>query len=176
MRDVRPVRVNRTIRWMASLAVATLLVGGGIAVGANLTSSGQTQASLKLVSNQTISSHTIGRLHLLRRLLRVGGEHGQITFKTKKGSRTVAFERGLVQSATSGTVVVKAADGTTMTWHLASKTVVVRVKAHNRKIHIRKIRAVTRASASALATGQRVFVVGAVVGGADNARLIIIRG
>jgi hypothetical protein len=109
--------------------------------------------------------HARGLL-LLRRLLRVGGEHGQITFKTKKGSRTVAFERGLVQDASSSSVVVKAADGTAMTWNLTSKTVIVRVKD----------RAKTRASASALAAGQRVFLVGAVVGGADNARLIIIRG
>ena len=174
MHDVRPARTNRTIRWMAGLATAAVLVGGGVALGANLTASGQSQASLRLVSSQAISNnaftgvgqHHVGRLRFLRRLLRSGAEHGQITFKTKKGTRTVAFERGLVQSTTACSVVVKAADGTTWTWNLTGKTVVVRGKN----------RAVTRVSASALTAGQRVFVVGAVVGGADNARLIIIRG
>jgi hypothetical protein len=210
VRDVRPVRVSRTIRWMVGLAVAALLVGGGIALGANLTASGPSEASLKLVSSQAITGsavtsgtlkqdlaglrkclaaarhlaktghhaaarakrhaclrqHHVGRLLLLRRLLRSRAEHGQVTFKTKKGTRTVAFERGLVQSATSSSVVVKAADGTTWTWNLVSKTVVAQAKN----------RVVTRTSASALAAGQRVFVVGAVVGGADKARLIIIRG
>jgi len=103
---------------MAGLATAAVLVGGGVALGANLTASGQSQASLRLVSSQAISNnaftgvgqHHVGRLRFLRRLLRSGAEHGQITFKTKKGTRTVAFERGLVQSATSSSVVVKAAD------------------------------------------------------------------
>jgi hypothetical protein len=213
--NVRPVRVGRTIRWMASLAAAGLLVGGGVALGANLTTGSSPQANLKLVSSQAFSNQAfssaavtggtlkkdlaglrrclatarhlakaghrqaarakrraclrqyhVGRLLLLRRLLRARAEHGQITFKTKKGTRTVAFERGLVQSATSSSVVVKASDGTTWTWNLATKTVVVRAKN----------RVVAHASATALAAGERVFVVGAVVGGADNARLIIIRG
>ncbi len=99
---------------------------------------------------------------LLRRLLRIGGEYGGITFKTKKGSVTVAFERGVIRTVASGSVIVMAADGTIQTWNLVNKTLVVRAR--------------NRASTSVLAAGQRVFVVGAVVGGADDARLIIIRG
>lgn len=195
---------------MVGLVVVALLAGGGVALGADLSSpSGRAQTSLRLVSSSFVGGgvsgirgkhdlaglrtclatarqlartghHTAARarrracvrefhargLLLLRRLLRVGGEHGQITFKTKKGSRTVAFERGLVQNASSSSVVVKAADSTIVRWNLTSKTVIIAIMD----------RAKTRASASALAAGQRVFVVGAVVGGADNARLIIIRG
>jgi len=217
---------------MAGLAVAALLVGGGVALGANLTGrSPKAQAGVTLVSSSAIRSAASGGLSgaslrhdlaglrrclaaarqlaksghhaaahaerraclrqyhargllLLRRLLRRGGEYGQITFKTKKGTRTVAFERGVIQTASSSSVVVKAADGTTMTWHLAGKTAVVRVKDRTSKDRTRKDRTrargknrtIDRASASALAAGQRVFVVGAVVGGTDNARLIIIRG
>ena len=100
-----------------------------------------------------------GRFLRLRLLL--GALHGQITFKSHHGVRTIAFERGVVQSVSGGTIIVKAADGATWTWDLIGKTVVVR--------------AGHRASTSALATGERVFVAGPVVSGANDARLIVIR-
>lgn len=204
---------------MAGLALAALLVGGGVALGANLTTgNASSQTGVTLVSSSAVRSAALGgfpwaglrkclvaarqlaqsghrvaaraerraclrRYHaggllLLRRLLLLGGEHGQITFGTKKGTRTVAFERGVVQTASSHSVVIKAADGSTLTWHLVSKTAVVRVQNRGRgRIRIRgKNRGIDRVSASALAAGQRVFVVGAVVGGTDRARLVIIRG
>lgn len=216
---------SRAIRWMAGLAVAALLVGGGVALGANLSTGNAKTQAVTLVNSTAIRSAALGglpgvslkhdlaglrkclaaarqlaksghhaaaraerraclrRYHargllLLRRLLLVGGEHGQITFKTKEGSRTVAFERGVIQTASSSSVVVKAADGTTLTWHLISKTALVRVQNRaNDRTRIRgENRTIDRVSASALAAGQRVFVVGAVVGGTDDARLIIIRG
>jgi hypothetical protein len=105
-----------------------------------------------------------GGLVLVIRLFRLGGEYGQVTFKAKTGTRVVAFERGVVESVSGGSVAVKAADGTTGTWELVGKTVVVRVGARE------------RVRAGKLATGQRVFVVGTVVGGTDDARLIVIRG
>lgn len=212
---------------MAGLAVATLLVGGGVALGANLTSGNARPQAVTLASSSAIRSAALGGLGLpdaslkhdlaglreclaaarqvarsghhaaaraerraclrqhharglllLRRLLLVGGEHGQITFGTKKGSRTIAFERGVIQVLSSTSVTVKAADGTTLTWHLVSRTAVVRVRTRPKDpSRIRgKNRTIDRVSASALAAGQRVFVVGAVVGGTDDARLIIIRG
>jgi hypothetical protein len=109
-----------------------------------------------------VREYHAGGLLLLRRLRHLGGEYGQITFKTKKGSVTVAFERGVIRTVASGSVTITAADGTIQTWNLVSETVVVRAR--------------SRASTSVLAAGQRAFVVGAVVGGADDARLIIIRG
>lgn len=219
-------RASRVIRWVAGLAVAALLVGGGVALGANLTGGhARAPARVSLVSSSAIKSAALGgisgaslrhdhaglrrclavarhlarsgyhaaaraerraclrehharALLLLRRLLLIGSEHGQITIKTEKGSRTLAFERGVVQSASSSTVVVKAADGTRLTWHLVSRTAVIRVhkRADNRTRIRGNNRTLHRVSASALAAGQRVFVVGAVVGGTDDARLIIIRG
>ncbi|HWF81288.1 MAG TPA: hypothetical protein VN695_11955 [Streptosporangiaceae bacterium] len=231
------LRGNRVIRWMAGIAVAALLVGGGVALGANLASltsgNATTRVGVTLASSSAIRSAALGGLSstgltgagrrvdlaglrtcraaarqlaesghhaaaqakrracqrefhasgllLLRRLLFIGGEHGQITLRTKKGSRTVAFERGVIQAASSSSVVIKAADGTTLTWHLISRTAVVRVQQRTKgRTRVggknRKNRTIDRVSASALAAGQRVFVVGAVVGGTDSARLIIIRG
>ena len=99
-----------------------------------------------------------------RRLLRLrvlAGIHGQFTFETKSGPRTLAFERGVVASVSPAAVVVRAQDGTTWTWDLVSNTV---VRQNTR-----------RAARSALSAGQHVFVGGPVTGGANDARLIVIR-
>jgi len=101
------------------------------------------------------------RLRLRLRLLLLGGLHGQITFRTRAGIKTIAFERGVIQSVSGGAVTVRAADGTTMTWHLIGRTVIVS--------------AGHRLGAAALAAGERVLAVGRVVSGADDARLILIR-
>jgi hypothetical protein len=97
----------------------------------------------------------------LLRLAAVGGMYGEVTFKTKDGTKTVAFERGTVQDATGSVVVVRAADGTSMTWHIVAGSV-VREDGH-------------KVAASKLATGDLVFVGGQVIGGADDARLVRIR-
>ena len=97
----------------------------------------------------------IGRIRL------VGGMYGQFTFRTKAGVRTIAYERGTVQSASGGSVIVRAADGTTETWSLTSKTV---VRQHGSKT-----------TGSALSAGQLVFVAGPVVSGAHDIRLAVIR-
>ncbi len=97
-------------------------------------------------------------LRLIRGLLRA--IHGQLTFRTAKGFLTVAFERGVIQSAPGGTIAVKAADGTSATWDLTARTVVVRGG--------------RRVGAGALRARERVFVIGPVVSGADDARLVVI--
>ena len=90
------------------------------------------------------------------------GIDGQFTFRGKGGTiRSVAFERGIVQSASGGTIVVHAADGTTWTWDLVSSTV---VRESGQKT-----------TTSALTTGEPVWVGGPVVSGAKDARLIVIR-
>jgi len=90
------------------------------------------------------------------------GVDGQFTVRTLQGTlRTLAFERGVVQSVSSSAVVVRAADGTTWTWDLVGNTV---VREHGQKT-----------SASSLATGDPVWVGGPVVSGAKDARLIVIR-
>jgi hypothetical protein len=96
-----------------------------------------------------------------RRLRLVGGIHGTVTYETRKGARTLAFERGVVESVTSSAVVVKAPDGTTWTWDLVSNTAI----RHDG----------TRTTASALSDGEKVFVGGPVVSGSNDARLIVIR-
>jgi hypothetical protein len=97
----------------------------------------------------------------LRRLRVLAGIHGQFTFETKNGPRTLKFERGVVVSVSATAVVVRAQDGTTWAWDLVSNTV-VRQDAR-------------RAATSALSAGQHVFVGGPVTGGANDARLIVIR-
>jgi hypothetical protein len=97
----------------------------------------------------------IGRVRLL------GGMYGQFTFRTKSGVRTIAYERGTVQSDSGSSLVVRAADGTTETWSLTSKTV---VRQGGRKITV-----------SALSAGEQVFVAGPVISGAHDVRLAVIR-
>jgi hypothetical protein len=99
------------------------------------------------------------RLRMARLVLHT--MHGQFTIETKHGARTIAVEQGRVESVGGGTITVTAKDGTTWTWDLAGNTVVRRDGS--------KVRS------AELADGQRVFVAGPVVGGANDARLIIIR-
>lgn len=99
--------------------------------------------------------------HPLRRLRLLGGIHGVFTFETKSGPRTLAYERGVVESVSGNDVEVQATDGTLWTWVLQSDTVV-------RQDH-------QRVTASALSTGEQVFAGGPVVSGAYDARLIVIR-
>jgi hypothetical protein len=101
-----------------------------------------------------------------RRLVRfflLHGVDGQFTFRTASGAlKTLAYERGVIQSVSSGSsIVVKAADGTTWTWDLVAKTV---VRDSSGKI-----------SASSLAAGEPVWVGGPVISGAKDARLIFVR-
>lgn len=97
----------------------------------------------------------------LRRIRALGGLHGQFTFETKTGVRTIAFERGVIRSVSGSDVVVQAKDGTTWTWVLGGSTV-IREKGK-------------RVAASALSDGENVFAGGPVVSGAYDARLIVIR-
>jgi hypothetical protein len=100
------------------------------------------------------------RRHLLRFVL-LRGIAGQFTFHTKNGTRTLAFERGVIKSVSGGVIVVRAVNGLTETWHLVSNTV---VREHGKK-----------SSASALTSGEPVWVGGPVLSGARDARLIVIR-
>ncbi len=110
------------------------------------------------VLQAAITTPSIRRLERLRLL---GGLYGQVTFETKSGARTLAYERGTITSVSSGDVVVRATDGTTWTWALTS-TSVVRENG-------------TKESRSTLAQGQTVFAGGQVTGGTRDARLIVIR-
>jgi hypothetical protein len=99
--------------------------------------------------------------HPLLRLRLLGGMHGEFTFETKTGPRTIAFERGVVESVSGSDVVVAAKDGTTWTWVLESNTV-IRQNA-------------SRAAASALSDGEHVFAGGPVISGGYDAKLIVVK-
>jgi hypothetical protein len=87
--------------------------------------------------------------------------HGQITVTTRQGTRTLAFERGVISSVSGSAVVVRAADGTTWTWNLTSATLVRQ--------------AGVWIGTKALRPGQQVFVAGPVTGGSYGARRIAVR-
>ena len=99
--------------------------------------------------------HRIIRFFLLR------GIEGQFTFRSRTGTiRTLAYERGVIESVSSGSIVVKGDDGTTSTWDLVSNTV---VREPGRVV-----------SESALGDGEQVWVGGPVVNGTKDARLIFV--
>jgi hypothetical protein len=115
------------------------------------------QAAGAAIARCRFVRHRILRFFLLR------GVDGQFTFRTRTGAlKTVAYERGVIESVNSGSsIVVKAGDGTTGTWDLVSSTV---VRDGSGKV-----------SESTLAVGEPVWVGGPVVSGAKDARLIFVR-
>jgi hypothetical protein len=172
------------LRWTGGIAAAVLLAAGGATAGLKL--AGNSAASntpgavaLNHVLGSSPDGGRAGRCarapagsspggqaragHCRRtRLLRlVRGMYGQVTYHGRAGTATLAFERGTVESAGGGHLVVRAADGTTWTWDLASNTV---VRQHGQT-----------APGGALAGGARVFVAGAVSGGGKDARLVLVR-
>src|SRR5262249_62392053 len=49
------------------------------------------------------------------------GMYGQVTFQNRDGkTETAVFERGVIQSLSGNSLVVKAANGQTQTWQLSS--------------------------------------------------------
>jgi hypothetical protein len=109
-----------------------------------------------------VLAHCRGLRRRLLRFVLLRGIDGQFTFRTKQGTlRTLAFERGVIQSVSGSTIVVRAVNGLTETWHLVGSTV---VREHGKKT-----------AASALTSGEPVWVGGPVLSGARDARLIVIR-
>jgi hypothetical protein len=162
-------------------AIGVALTGGASAAvspsssatPAASTSAGTTPAGTKASRCASIVSQAQGTNHdrlaralrafcssPLVRLALVGGEHGTVTFGGKAGPRTVAFERGTVQSDTGSAITVTAADGTTWTWQITSSTVVRQ--------------AGSKVAANAISAGEKVFVGGTIVNGTNDARLIRI--
>src|SRR5215469_1076989 len=192
----RPRWSGRTRRIVTTSAVSAVLLASGTAIGIALTggasaavspgssvtpaastapstSSGTTSpggraSRCATIVNQALSTNHDRLAHALHafctsplvRLALVGGEHGTVTFGGKAGPRTLAFERGTVKSDSGSTITVAAADGTTWTWDITSSTVIRQ--------------AGSKVAASAITTGERVFVGGVVVNGANDARLIRI--
>jgi hypothetical protein len=106
--------------------------------------------------------HGLLRRHRLFRFVLLRGVVGQFTFRTKQGTlRTLAFERGVIQSVSGSAIVVRTVTGITEVWHLVGNTV---VREHGKKT-----------SRGALTSGEPVWVGGPVISGARDARLIVIR-
>ena len=177
-------------RLIAGAAAATVLVGGaafgavtmlnGSSAAASTGPTGQaavlndalttastpgTTASSSSSSGTTTAGAATTQVRHLRdavaRLRRLGGIDGQFTFETKTGTKTLAFERGTIQSVAGQDVVVRAKDGTTWNWTLVTDSV---VRENG-----------TKTTTSSLAAGDLVFVGGPVVSGSHDARLIVIR-
>jgi hypothetical protein len=145
----------------ASAAGAANFATAGTPATAPVTRCRRAAARLRAAGHPQAATAVRTACPRLRRLRRTGGEYGQFTFRAKSGTKTLAFERGTVESAGASSVVVKAADGTTETWQLTSTTV---VRSGGQKV-----------AASKLASGDQVFVGGPVVNGARDARLAVIR-
>jgi hypothetical protein len=115
-------------------------------------------------ARKAVIAHCRGLLRRPRlfRFALLRGVVGQFTFRTRQGIlRTLAFERGVVTSVSGSAIVVRTVTGSTETWHLVGSTV---VRVHGQKT-----------SASALTSGEPVWVGGPVISGARDARLIVIR-
>ena len=167
-------RKTRWYRWGVGAAVFGFLAGGGITLaavsGGGAPASGASSAtSARAAALNTALSDAAGNpaasparvRWALGRLRHLGGVDGTATFHNKTGFHTLSFERGIIQSVNGSDVVIKAADGTTWTWHVVSDTVV-------RKNG-------SKTTTSALSAGETVFAGGPVVSGARDARVIIIR-
>jgi hypothetical protein len=169
-----PAPRKKWYRWGVGAAVFGLLAGGGItwaavSGGGASAASASSASSARAAALNTALTDAAGNQAdsparvrwALGRLRHFGGVDGTATFHNKTGFHTLSFERGIIQSVSGSDVVIKAADGTTWTWHVVSDTVV------------RKSGAKT--TTSALSAGETVFAGGPVVSGARDARLIIIR-
>jgi len=161
-------QLNAIISSAASPGAASAATAFGSATAADqATAAGRLPRGRRLVARLWVTGHhraarAVARAcRRLRRVRLLGGMYGQFTFRTKSGVRTIAYERGAVQSMSGGAVVVRAADGTTETWTETSKTV---VRQDGKKT-----------TASALSDGQQVFVAGPVLSGAHDIRLAVIR-
>ena len=103
-----------------------------------------------------LARHRVLAFFLLR------GVDGQFTIQTRQGLKTLAYERGVIQTVDAGkSVVVQATDGTTWTWNLVATTV---VRDQQGKV-----------PQSSLVAGTPVWVGGPVVQNAKDARLIVLR-
>jgi hypothetical protein len=143
----------------ASSALASGAAGQAAVLNGVLADAASATPTASTPATRASAVRRLGRALVRMRLL--GGIHGEYTFQTKSGPRTLAFERGTVLSVAGSDVTVRATDGTTWTWVLTS-TSIVREDG-------------SRTTAKSLASGQLVFAAGPVTGTTRDARLIVIR-
>ena len=143
----RSARAGHARRIGASIAAGAVLVGAGVGIGVAVTggASAATGAAgsspsvtgpdagqcAQIANALAATGHPVAALRArarcetaVLRLVLARGVHGQVTYQANGGFATIAFERGVVELATSSAVTVQAADGTTWTWDVVSNTVV----------------------------------------------------
>src|SRR5215469_12044044 len=170
-----------TVLLGSGAAAGVALTGGasastsGTTPGMTASSTGTTTAAsvavgrcAKLAQRLQSHGHPLAATRLLTfckspllRLALVGGEHGEVTFQTAAGPKTIAVERGTVKAISSSAITVQAKDGTTWTWEFTTDTAV-------REDH-------QKVSQTSLSTGEMVLVAGPVVNGVRDVRLIRVR-
>jgi hypothetical protein len=98
--------------------------------------------------------------------------YGQLSFRTKDGkTETAAFERGVIQSVSGDSVVVKAADGQTQTWLLTSDS---QIRDRPATVTPGTVRPGREGSRSDLTAGRNVLVAGTIENGTRELRLAVI--
>lgn len=173
-------RAGRRRRWAAVLAVTAVVAGGGAFAAAEAATGSPTAPAALAAGTQSPATTQVdtsaqaavlnsalngrGRLARLRRL---SGLYGQFTFETKQGPRTLAFERGTIESVAGDDVVVRAKDGTTWRWTLTSESA---VREGGKRGADSK-----RGADGDLKPGELVFTGGPVTGSTRDVRLIVIR-
>ena len=153
------------------LAITAVVVGGGAFAAAEAATGSAAAPTALAAASTTTKADTPTQAAVLNnvltghgglaRLRRLGGMYGQFTFQTKTGARTLAFERGTIESVSGNNVVVRARNGMTEAWTLSSDSI---VRKHGKAV-----------TDSALAPGELVFTGGPVTGSAHDIRLIVIR-
>jgi hypothetical protein len=188
-----PAGIRRTL---AGLGTAAIIIGATAVGGTAALASGQThrthatrgvtaelrriRACFKAADNlRKAGDHKLGRKVFAECELRLRrdfkGLHGEVTYGTKKDPATFAtlgFERGVVTAVNTATapaavtsIAVQAADGTSMTWNIVSG-----VPGSNTDV----IKNLQVQADTTFAVNEHVFIVGTVVSGADNARVVLI--
>ena len=109
--------------------------GGGAPASTSASSARAAALNTALTDAAATSRPWAGVRWALGRLRHFGGVDGTATFHNKTGFHTLSFERGIIQSVSGSDVVIKAADGTTWTWHVVSDTVVGRTAPRPRRAH-----------------------------------------
>lgn len=182
-----PGRSGRAKQVVTTIAASAVLLGSGAGIGAALTAGASAATAAKPIGSagplagrcakivQKLRSHPafaashpalVMRLRAfcgnpLLRLAAVGGEYGQVTFQGKTSPKTVAFERGTIDSVTGSSFTVQAADGTRWTWDLIASTALRQAGHPQAKV--------------VLSTGEKVLVIGLVTDAGKDARLIVVR-
>lgn len=181
-----PGRSGRAKRVVTTIAASAILLGSGAAIGVAVTAGASAAATTprgaagplagrctKIV--QKLRSHPafatghpalVSRLRAfcgnpMLRLAAVGGEYGQVTFRGKTSPKTVAFERGTIDSVAGSSFTVQAADGTRWTWDLVASTAMREAGHPQAKVK--------------LSSGEKVLVIGLVTDAGKDARLIQVR-